>query len=107
MINNYFYHITISDGRLYCYNFKRKSYCQSMFTFAYAPTECNIVVTHIARQAGSWGYFSVPHLSDRLASEPNYLADILDDIIDEALRLKELPNTHYPEIATFTLRQIN
>jgi hypothetical protein len=103
MINNYFYHITISDGRLYCYNFKRKKIIANPCLHLPMPLQSATVIEsprQLCKLMDWWfrdwrfkqwkpyyfqffplksGRFYTPYCSGRLL-EPIYLANMLDDL---------------------------
>ena len=103
MINNYFYHITISDGRLYCYNFKRKKVMVDPGFHLPMPLQSATLIesprrlcTLVDLSFRDWwfkqwkpyyfhfiplksGRFYTPYSSARLL-EPKYLANMLDDL---------------------------
>jgi NADH-ubiquinone oxidoreductase chain 6 len=75
--------------------FKIRLLHSAVFTFNHTPST-----------VGGWGNFSTRYDSERL-DEPNYLADILDELFDELLSLKDTSIQNYPELSRFNLGAVN
>ena len=107
MINNYFHYITISNGGVYSYNFKRKKVIVNPTLHLPIPLQsANFYFYPWPGRLGQFGRFSTTYVSDRL-DEPNYVADILYDLTDELLDFKDNNINSYPEISKFELSRVD
>ncbi len=107
MINNYFYYITISNGGLYSYNFERKKVIADPCLHLPIPLQSvSFLFSHTSTGHGRWGRFNTTYDSDRL-DEPNYVADLLDSLVDDLLLMKESAPFIYPDVSKFKLSSVD